>query len=151
MSGHPYLYKVTQDGEWSDMVMLGCVWSWMMRNSQECSGVLEHGHTSSCAAVNGPTWSHVVPHGHTRSHVVPHGHRQSHMDPGGSGDTWSQLSVPTAWAGGAASSQLRVRSSLRAAPAFRGVCLQPGLAIDQGETPRPPEQPRINLCSSEGR
>ena len=95
--GHPWLYKVTHDGEWTDRVTLACVWVCVVLGDEEWSGMLR------CACA----WPYIVLHGSEWSHVVTRGHTWSHM----AVVTSNQVSVPTAWgrARGATSSQLQVQ------------------------------------------
>lgn len=135
MHGHPQLYKVTHDGERSDMVILGCVvvcghgwWgmvvhghSWLYMVIHGCtwpsmvvtwSCVVIHGNVGLCVVVCGQECPGVLVHGHTLSCMAVNGHTWSHTVthgvPRGSGDIRSQGSEPTAWSRtqGAASSQL---------------------------------------------
>lgn len=121
---------VVHSNIWFYMVMCGCVRSWM--------------------TVSGRAWSYIALHGGEWSHTVIHG----------CGDIQSHISVSTTWsradrqghedATGSPAPGYNVTDDQKRNLAFRGVYLEPGLAINQEETPHPPERPRINLCLSEG-
>lgn len=90
MHGHPWLYKVTHDGEWTDRVTLACVWVCVVLGDEEWSGMLR------CACA----WPYIVLHGSEWSHVVTHG--SGDIEPGvcahslGQGTRSYQLTAPGA-------------------------------------------------------
>lgn len=111
------------------------------------------GHVWLCVVMEGGERSCMVAQGHTL--VVNGGHAWSYM-----AVVTSRATSPSPQPGAGPSAEdtrmlpapgCHATDDQKRDPAFRRVYPEPGLAIDRGETPHPPEQPRINLCLAEGR